>query len=306
MWWGKRPHKPPAGTSPQQSPLETKDEPKGPAAFDPHKLPEQKKLPKGLQKIIDEADEEENFYDELVEGYTPASTEFSVRYAAYAARLRTILLAAHRYTAYAFELGESFRPTLHPWLVRGTYGVSFAYILGDVSYEGYKAFRHNQRVLNPQLELTPRQQKVTERDEATPTGRPMMAPSLEDRAAAVKPGKIAPLEDYRTVMLQRALFQSIASIGLPAFTIHSIVRHSGRVMNNFKRKTLRMWTPIGLGLSVVPFLPSLFDKPVENAVEWVFYKGFAAYGGKEAVGEAPLIGRERQLSERPKQEERKL
>ena len=68
MWWGKRPHKPPVGTSPQQSPLETKDEPKGPAAFDPHKLPEQKKLPKGLQKIIDEADEEENFYDELVEG----------------------------------------------------------------------------------------------------------------------------------------------------------------------------------------------------------------------------------------------
>jgi fission process protein 1 len=161
-------------------------------------------------------------------------------------------------------------------------------------------------VLNPQLELTPRQQKVAERGEATPTGRPVVTPSLEDRAAVVKPGKIAPLEDYRTVMLQRALFQSIASIGLPAFTIHSIVRYSGRVMKNFKHKTVRMWTPIGLGLSVVPFLPSLFDKPVENAVEWVFYKGFAAYGGKEAVGEAPLIGRERQLSERPKQREREL
>lgn len=68
MWFGKGSHKPSAGTSPQHSPLETKDEPKGPVASDPHKLPEQKKLPKGLQEIMDEVDEEENFYDELVEG----------------------------------------------------------------------------------------------------------------------------------------------------------------------------------------------------------------------------------------------
>lgn len=29
------------------------------------------------------------------------------------------------------------------------------------------------------------------------------------------PGKVAPLDDYRTVMVQRAIFQSIASMGLP-------------------------------------------------------------------------------------------
>lgn len=171
--------------------------------------------------------------------------------------------------------------------MRGAYGVSFAYILGDVSYEGYKASRHNRRVLQSQLELTPRQQKITERAEATLTGRPVVAPALEDTVAVIKPGKITALEDYRTVLLQRALFQSIASIGLPAFTIHNIVRYSGRAMKNFKHKTVKMWAPIGLGLSVVPFMPSLFDKPVENAVEWVFYQGFAAYGGKEAVGDWP-------------------
>jgi hypothetical protein len=48
--------------------LETKDAPKGPAAFDLHKLPEQEKPPKGPQKIVDEADKEESFYDGLVEG----------------------------------------------------------------------------------------------------------------------------------------------------------------------------------------------------------------------------------------------
>lgn len=35
-------------------------------------------------------------------------------------------------------------------------------------------------------------------------------------------GKVGFLEDYRTVMVQRAIFQGLASMGLPAFTIHSV------------------------------------------------------------------------------------
>lgn len=177
----------------------------------------------------------------------------------------------------------------HPWLVRGAYGVSWAYILGDVSYEGYKAYLHNQRVLNPQLELTARQQQIL--------GVSDVGGEAKKQAA---PGTVTPLEDYRTVMLQRGIFQSVASMGLPAFTIHSVVRYSGRAMKDVKNTKVRTWGPIGLGLAVVPFLPSLFDKPVENAVEWVFHKGFATYGGPEAVGSTTQIGRERQLSERPK------
>jgi fission process protein 1 len=193
--------------------------------------------------------------------------------------------------AYTSDIGESFRPVAHPWLVRGAYGVSWAYILGDVSYEGYKAYWHNQRILNPQIELTTRQQQILGVDLAATPGSP----------APAAPGTIPPLEDYRTVMLQRGIFQSIASMGLPAFTIHSVVRYSGRAMKDVKNVRLRTWGPIGLGLSVVPFLPMIFDKPVENAVEWVFHKGFETFGGHEAVGNAPLIGREKQLSERPKE-----
>jgi mitochondrial fission process protein 1 len=195
--------------------------------------------------------------------------------------------------AYTSDIGESFRPVAHPWLVRGAYGISWIYIGGDVGYEGYKAYWHNQRILNPQLELTPRQEKITG-----------MAASGE--SAAVKPGVVSPLEDYRTVMIQRGLFQSIASMGLPAFTIHSVVRYSGRAMKNVKNTTVRTWGPIGLGLAVVPLLPTLFDKPVENAVEYVFHKGFETFGGHQAVGEAPLIGREKQLSQRPKAKEKEL
>ena len=189
--------------------------------------------------------------------------------------------------AYTSDIGESFRPVAHPWLVRGAYGVSWAYILGDVGYEGYKSYWHNQRILNPKVELSTRQQQILGLDVTAP--------------APAAPGVVAPLEDYRTVMLQRGIFQSLASMGLPAFTIHSVVRYSGRAMKDVKNVKVRTWGPIGLGLAVVPFLPAIFDKPVENAVEWVFHKGFEAYGGHGAVGNTPLIGRERQLSERPKE-----
>ena len=85
----------------------------------------------------------------------------------------------------------------------------------------------------------------------------------EGGGALVHPGKVVPLEDYRTVMVQRAIFQGLASMGLPAFTIHSIVRYSGRAMKDVKNVKLRTWGPIGLGLSAVPALPYIFDEPVE-------------------------------------------
>ena len=114
----------------------------------------------------------------------------------------------------------------------------------------------------------------------------------------LQPGKVTPLNDYRTVMAQRALFQGIASMGLPAFTIHSIVRYSGRALKDSKNVRLRAYGPIGLGLAAVPALPFLFDKPVEEAVEWVFHKGFETFGGHQAVGDTPSTGREHNLEQR--------
>ncbi|KAI1648716.1 mitochondrial 18 KDa protein-domain-containing protein [Daldinia loculata] len=289
MFWSKGPDK----TEPAKD--KKPETPPSPAAntssrsdvneFDPDKAPTQRKLPKDLQKIVDKADKDENFFDDLVEGYAHDSTESNVRYAAYANRLRTIMLSAHRYVAYTSDIGESFRPVAHPWLVRSAYGVSWLYILGDVSYEGYKAYWQNQRKLNPQIVLSEKQQKLT--------GLSTTAP------ADAKPGVVSPLEDYRTVMVQRAIFQSLASMGLPAFTIHSVVKYSGRALKDVKNKTVRTWGPIGLGLAIVPFLPTIFDKPVENAVEWMFHKGFEAYGGQGYVGESPTTGREAALAHRP-------
>lgn len=161
------------------------------------------------------------------------STESNVRYAAYAARARTILLAAHRYVAYTSDIGESFRPIAHPYLVRGAYAVSWLYLTGDVGHEGYKAYIRNQHIKHPERYAHD----------------PARATDATDSVAVAevpKPGRVPAIEDYRSVMAQRAVFQGLASMGLPAFTIHSIVRYSGRAMKDMKNKTIRTWGPIGV------------------------------------------------------------
>ncbi|KAK2623527.1 hypothetical protein QTJ16_007081 [Diplocarpon rosae] len=251
----------------------------------PSGLPPRAKLPASFQKIIDKAESDENFYDELYDGTAPQSTESNIRYAAYLTRIRTALLAAQRYVAYTSDIGESFRPVAHPNLVRAAYGISWAYLAGDVAHEGYKAYCSNQRILYPYL----LREAATERYNDAQTDFKVVAAAV---GVDLAPKKVSPLEDYRTVMAQRAIFQGIASMGLPAFTIHSIVRYSGRALKNSKNVRLRTYGPIGLGLSAIPALPFIFDKPVEEAVEWIFHKGFSVVGGKEAVGDAPSIGRE--------------
>lgn len=66
------------------------------------------------------------------------------------------------------------------------------------------------------------------------------------------------IEDYRAVMAQRAVFQSVASMGLPAFTIHSIVRYSGKALRNAKNTTIRSWGPIGVCFFLL-FYPCFLD-----------------------------------------------
>lgn len=186
------------------------------------------------------------------------STETPYRYAAYANRIRTILLSAHRYVAYTSDIGESFRPVAHPWIVRSAYGISWAYLLGDVSHEGYKAYLRNRRALAPPGEAyrdaseIPRDQVI--RGMATGNlGRPLTASGKDgepkDSLTPWPTTEISLAEDYRMVMAKRAVFQGLASMGLPAFTIHSVVRYSGRMMRGAKTTFLRTGVPIGVCVS---------------------------------------------------------
>jgi fission process protein 1 len=182
------------------------------------------------------------------------------------------MLSAHRYVAYTSDIGESFRPIAHPYLVKGAYGISWLYLTGDVAHEGYKAYVRNQKVLHPENYLdSPTQINTDEKEnrDMAATGRATgvvegvkkmarNATSAEGvkyggkesvvTGGEVVPGRIPAIEDYRAVMAQRAIFQAVASMGLPAFTIHSIVRYSGRALKDAKNKTLRTWGPIGVSI----------------------------------------------------------
>jgi fission process protein 1 len=254
-------------------------------------LPRQK-LP---ERLVEKLENDDTWWDTISSGSVPESTESNVRYAAYASRFRTILLSAHRYVAYTSDIGESFRPIAHPIAIRAAYGVSWAYLIGDVGNEGYKAYLRNQRTLKGEDESGAQTAANVVGGDKVQVGESRslgVGMTADNSVAKPQPeGRVVPIEDYRAVMAQRAVFQGLASMGLPAFTIHSIVRYSGRALKNAANTRLRTWGPIGLGLAAVPALPYMFDEPVEIATEWVFHNAFRAIGGPEAVRHSPETGK---------------
>lgn len=72
------------------------------------------------------------------------------------------------------------------------------------------------------------------------------------------------------VAVQRATFQSIASMALPAFTIHTAVAQARKAFANAKKPRIKTWGPTMTGLAIVPILPYLFDHPVEHATNHAF------------------------------------
>ncbi|TFK56147.1 hypothetical protein OE88DRAFT_1652771 [Heliocybe sulcata] len=160
------------------------------------------------------------------------STDSNVRYLAYGARLRTALLAGQRYIAYTSDIGEAFRPVVPPRLVTAAYGISWLYLAGDVSYEAFKAHRRG--------------------------------PSPMEAAHFSEPTRLG------MVVAKRSIFQSVASMALPAFTIHTAVNQAKKAFVNAKNPRVKAWGPTLTGLAIVPVLPYLFDHPVETATERAF------------------------------------
>lgn len=78
-----------------------------------------------------------SFSQEVAQGQID-SVDTNARWLAYGARLQTAIRASTRYLAYSSDVGEAFRPIVHPIIVRAAYGVSWAYVGLDVAYEGYK------------------------------------------------------------------------------------------------------------------------------------------------------------------------
>lgn len=190
-----------------------------------------------------------------------------------------------RYVAYTSNISEPLRPFARPYLVPAAYAISWGYVLGDAVHEGHKASRYNKHVLD--------YRRLPQSDR-----RPHETASKMPAAYAVsktKTSTVPVLEDHRTVAMQRIFFHTMASMAFPAFTIRQIVKYTNWAMKDVKSKVLRTSGPIGLSLSVMSVFPYIFDKPVEDAVEWIFYGVIKNFGGQAAVGDALKTGRRKQL-----------
>ncbi|TNY21526.1 mitochondrial 18 KDa protein-domain-containing protein [Rhodotorula diobovata] len=159
------------------------------------------------------------------------STDTNARYLGYLARLRPVLITSSRYLAYSSDVGESFRPVVAPKIVTAAYGVSWAYVTGDCGYEAYKAWM---------------------------------------RAKETAPDAVGSVVGL--TFAKRAVFQATASMLLPSLTIHSIVKYSAMALKKWgvQNVRVRQWLPSALGLGFIPFLPALFDEPVEGYVDTTF------------------------------------
>jgi fission process protein 1 len=133
-----------------------------------------------------------------------------------------------------------------------------------VSHEGYKAYLRNQRVLHPELHLSGAAKEkegpgtgagvvdnlkkvVGMKGEQGPVGADGTT-TATTMSGVLVPGRVPALEDYRAVMAQRAVFQSVASMGLPALTIHSVVKYTGKALKDAKNKNIRTYAPIGVSI----------------------------------------------------------
>ncbi|WRT64967.1 uncharacterized protein IL334_001908 [Kwoniella shivajii] len=190
-----------------------------------------------VQKVETEAKSMEKMGEDKIQDLVEDnadSTDSNVRYAAYLRRARDIVRAGSRYTAYTSDVGEAFRPVVPPYLVTAAYGISWAYLIGDVSFTTYKSSQ--------------------------------FGPTPLEAANMSEPTRLA------MVAVKRSVFQGIASMALPAFTIHTAVRQAGKQFAKSSNPTLRRWGPTSVGIGIVPFLPYLFDHPVETATDFVFDK----------------------------------
>ncbi|KAF9436912.1 hypothetical protein BGZ76_002576 [Entomortierella beljakovae] len=77
-------------------------------------------------------------------------------------------------------------------------------------------------------------------------------------------------EEVRSIVIKRGVFQGLASLLLPAVTIHTVVHQSAKLFKDSANVNLKKWGPTAIGLCVVPLLPVMFDHPVETAVDRVF------------------------------------
>lgn len=133
--------------------------------------------------------------------------------------------------------------------------------MGDCGYAGYLAHKERQGPLQSIAEKTADALSPAQKVELR---KRQMDNNLTSKDENALPNviKYNPLEASEgmhvgLVVARRAVFQSLASMALPAFTIHSIVRYSAPLFARSANARIRGSGPTIAGLAAVPALVSM-------------------------------------------------
>ncbi|KAI8591786.1 mitochondrial 18 KDa protein-domain-containing protein [Geranomyces variabilis] len=180
------------------------------------------------------------------------TTDTPLRFLAYAARFRQLAITGSRYLAYTSDVGEAFRPVVNKRIVNAAVSAlvkSEAHVCASDSDMVFAFLRHEQYGISfayVGFDIGLEAWKAKQRG----------ADNLE----------------LTRVVAERSLFQGLASLLLPAVTIHTVVDLTGKALKNKPPSAFVRWTPTVAGLLVVPFLPVMYDHPLEHFIAKTFDK----------------------------------
>lgn len=202
-----------------------------------------------------------------------------------------------RYIAYFSSVGEIFRPVISAGFLRCTYAVSWLSYMLDAYREMAGAKRDlYSRIDAHQKLLRLLQDSKEDRVALSSTldrevcdfsrvwygDAPTMLPPQEIRQDIVsrefqkrlgyslseKKWKLQRLDEQKEELgVNKIIFHTFASMILPTVTVKATMSLSRGIWGSLLPATARrslIVLPIVTGLSVIPFLPSLFDKPVQS------------------------------------------
>eukprot|EP00466_Bigelowiella_natans_P017652 jgi/Bigna1/141176/aug1.61_g15884 len=169
----------------------------------------------------------------------------------------THLVRFSRYLGYANELGEAFRPLVSTTFVRGTYGVSTAYVLADT----YDKVQRCKKVLR---------RKVVEIDTlifiaSNPKADKLCVRDIQRKSSPAVTSRFQTAEMVEAGT-DTLLWQGLASVIVPGFTIHQIVHWTSRSLRVIKApKSAVTIIPTAAGLGAIPFIVH----PIDEAIHWL-------------------------------------
>lgn len=120
---------------------------------------------------------------------------------------------------------------------------------------------------------------------------------LVDVGLEARKAKIATNDETAVIRhaSERLIFNALASMILPMFTIHGVVHQMQKLTIKSASTFARSAIPSLSGLAVIPFLPFMFDKPVEMVVErafntlWPYEKAYREHHQDAASTDIPVV-----------------